>query len=278
MLAALALRVNQPVPIDHLIDAVWGVGPPRTCRDQIHNGVVRLRRVLISHAQVRLCRAGEGYRLEIDPDRIDAYIFASDVARARQLASAGDTAGAVAASRAGLDLWYGDALDGAADGALAPEAARLNEMRLSASEDLFAHEIALGNGSSVASEIAALAARHPLRERLVWLLMTALIRTGRSAEALGVFRDHRHRMVHELGVEPDRALRDLELEILQGARPDLTGRTGSSGRTVEPRQAELATMLTELARLADEVARRLRGISLPAPTGRVPGGSKRPGR
>jgi DNA-binding SARP family transcriptional activator len=250
MFAALALRADHPVTVDFLIDATWAARPPRTCREQVHNCVVRLRRLLHTMSGGGcLHRTGDGYRLEVDPARVDAHAFVGEVYRSRRLAVTGDLAGAVAATRVGLGHWYGDALDGIVDGVLGAEAARLDEMRLSAYEDLFTHELDLGHESTVVTEVAALARRHPLRERLVLLLMTSLARTGRSAEALRVYREHRRRLVDELGVEPDRALRDLEVDILREA---------GATRTVSPAApAELAALLTELARLAEEVARRL---------------------
>jgi DNA-binding SARP family transcriptional activator len=258
MMAALALRANRPVAVPFLVEAVWGAQPPRTSRDQVHNGVVRLRRILSEYGdEARLTRVGDGYRLDIEPERVDAYAFQGDLARARSLSAAGDVAGAAETIRAALRRWYGTALDGVADGALAGEAARLDELRLSAYEDLFAHELALGQGHAVVGEIAALASRHPLRERLVQLWMGALRRSGRSAEALRVYRDHRRRMIDELGVEPDRSLRVMELEILSEDMP------AAAVPRIPPRiddadPADLAVMLLELAALAVRVADRVR--------------------
>jgi DNA-binding SARP family transcriptional activator len=260
MMAALALRANRPVQVPFLVEAVWGSRPPRTSRDQVHNGVVRLRRIFGAPAdQIGLTRVGDGYRLDIEPDRIDAHAFQADLARARALTAGGDVARAAEATRDGLRRWYGSALDGVADGALAGDAARLDELRLSAYEDLFSHELSLGNGSAIVGEIADLAGRHPLRERLVQLRMTALRRTGRSAEALRVFRDHRQRMIDELGVEPDRSLRALELEILHDdLRVDIGVSAGRSGPGTDPDPAELAALLVTLADLAVRVADRVR--------------------
>jgi DNA-binding SARP family transcriptional activator len=266
MIAALALRANRPVPVAFLVDAVWGARPPRTCRDQIHNGMVRLRRLLASAGDVLVSRLGDGYRLDIDPDRVDVNLFQADLARARALGAAGDAAGAATRLRRALDHWYGNALDGLADGTLAGDAVRLEELRISAYEELFSHELTLGDGAAAVGEIAALARRHPLRERLVLQLMTGLRRCGRSAEALQVFRDHRRRMVDELGVEPDRSLQDLEADILRnGSAPS---HIDAGGR------AELAALLARLAELTrevDAVARRLAAQDA-ARTSQRPGG------
>ncbi|HYN93359.1 MAG TPA: AfsR/SARP family transcriptional regulator [Pilimelia sp.] len=260
MLATLALHADRPVPVPVLVESAWGAHPPRTWREQVHNCVVRLRRMLSGTADdVRLERVGAGYRLEIEVARVDAHAFTDDVARARRSATAGDVAGAAAAIRIGLGRWYGDALGGDADGALATAAAGLDELRLAAFEDLFGHELALGNGTSVLTEITDLAARHPLREKLVLQAMTALRGAGRSAEALQTFRDHRRRMVHELGLEPERALRDLEVDILRG-----TGANGPAGpgeHLAADDRAGLAALLADLASLAAEAARLLRATT-----------------
>jgi len=257
LIAALALRVNRPVAVSFMVDAVWGTRPPRTSRDQVHNGVARLRQVLAAQgSDVRLSRVADGYQLDIDPDRIDVHAFERDLGRARVLSARADLDGAAETIRAGLGHWFGDALGGIAEGALAGEAARLEELRLAAYDDLFVHELARDNAARVVGEIAVLANRHPLRERLVLHLMTALRRTGRSAEALRIFRDHRERVVAELGVEPDHALRILQLDIVQDGAGHARPTSPSQTRTVAD-DIELASLLTDLASLAMEVSRRV---------------------
>jgi DNA-binding SARP family transcriptional activator len=263
VMAALALRASRPVSMAYLVEAVWGARPPRTSRHQVHNGLARLRHTLATRASdVRLSRVGHGYQLDIDPDRVDVHAFSRDLGLAARASADGDLDRASTVVRAGLDHWFGDALGGITDGALATEAARLEEMRLAAYEDLFGYELARGRTPGVAGEIAALANRHPLRERLVLLLMTALCRTGRSAEALRVFADHRRRMREELGVEPDRGLRTLQIEIIRDGAATVPGAGPGAALERDARvcgdPAELAAMLTDLATLATDIAQRIR--------------------
>jgi DNA-binding SARP family transcriptional activator len=257
MMAALALRANRPVPVSFLVEAAWGQDPPKTYREQVHNCVGRLRRLLVAHVgEVNLARVSDGYQLGIDAERIDVNLFQRDVLRAREAATRGDLAGAVAAIRQSLNHWYGDALDGVSHGALAASAAALDDMRLAAYEELFAYEFGLGNHASVVSELATLADRHYVRERLVQQLMTALRHAGRSVEALRVYREHRRRMIDEMGVEPDRALRELQIDILRG-QSDLDGPGPTGLPTFVPgrgEQVDPAVLLAHLSELALGVA------------------------
>src|SRR5690606_6876043 len=110
------------------------------------------------------------------------------------------------------------------------EAARLDERRWSAAEELARAELDLGRHAEVIAELTALVAEHPYRERLRAALMVALYRAGRSPEALEVYRRGRELLDRELGVEPGRELRDLESAILRGdASLDPTEASGPEG-------------------------------------------------
>lgn len=245
LLAALAIRANRPVSISFLIDAAWGEQPPVTCRDQVNNGAGRLRR-LLGAIGARLTRVGEAYQLTIDAGRIDVHAFEDDLVRSRAAAAAGDAAGAVGLGRRALSHWYGDALGGAVDGPLAGEVARLEELRLAAYAELFANELVLGHHDVVVGEASPLVGRYPFHERLIGQLMTALHGTGRSAEALRIFREHRGRMHDELGIEPDAAVQALAWEILR------------EERAAPQHPLELHALLAQLADVTANVARYLR--------------------
>ncbi|MEV6304580.1 AfsR/SARP family transcriptional regulator [Actinoplanes sp. NPDC051861] len=245
LLAVLALSPGRTVSPGTLIDAAWPDAPPATCREQIKNGLGTMRRSLAaSLGRTVLVRDTGGYRLDLDEDAVDAHVFSRALRRPAQ--PEGERA-AVARLREALSLWNGPALDGIAEGVLAVEATRLDDMRLAAYEELFDREMGLGAGPALAEEIAPLARRHPTRERLTLQLMTVLHESGRAAEAIRAMEEHRRRLHAEVGVRPDPALRHLAARIWQGR----------AGHATEPGQAELGDLLTQLAELTDEIARRL---------------------
>ncbi|MGH3348781.1 MAG: alpha/beta fold hydrolase, partial [Nocardioides sp.] len=133
-------------------------------------------------------------------------------AEGRAAATEGRAEGAAAGFGAALALWRGDALSDVP--ALAPEAQRLDQQRLAALEGRIEAELALGSHEALVGELTALAGQHPLREHPHALLMTALHRSGRSAEALAVYRDLRSRLVDELGLEPMPDVQELQRRIL----------------------------------------------------------------
>jgi hypothetical protein len=95
--------------------------------------------------------------------------------------------------RRALGLWRGPALSGVTPG-LAAQATRLEESRLTALEDGVDWELAAGGHAALVAELTALVTEHPLRERLVAQLMVALHRSGRTTEALEVYRRTHERL------------------------------------------------------------------------------------
>ena len=91
----------------------------------------------------------------------------------------------------------------------------LTELRLATVEDRIDADLALGRHAAVVGELEMLVAEHPLRERLRGLLMLALYRDGRQAEALRIYQDTRRMLGEELGIEPSPLLQNLESKILQ---------------------------------------------------------------
>ncbi|MEV4169235.1 BTAD domain-containing putative transcriptional regulator [Nonomuraea sp. NPDC049709] len=141
-----------------------------------------------------------------------------------------------------LELWRGPALADVADAPFAgPQALRLEELRLAATEDLFEAELSLPEASPAAG-LRELLAAHPLRERPRGLLMRALHAAGRPAEALAVYDEGRRLLAEELGTDPSPELAALHLEILRGERE----RTVVTG---------LPAQLTSFVGRADELAR-----------------------
>ena len=202
LLARLALHVGEPVSVGALADEL------ATSRNAIQVYVSRLRALLDPPV---VARAPAGYVLRVESDLIDARRFVELVSRARRAPNPAraDLLGAA------LGLWRGRALaDFADDSYLRADRARLEELRLAAVEARARAELELGRHAELVPELAALAAEHPLREPLHALLMTALYRVGRQADALAVYRAARERLVNELGLEPAPSLRALERRIL----------------------------------------------------------------
>ena len=213
VLAVLLLHAGQVVSVPRLIDAVWGDDPPNTAANVLQGYVSALRKAL---GRDTVETREPGYVLRLERDALDLHRFerlATDGARAL-----GDDRPDAAAEllREALDLWRGGALGDIAVGdVLRPAAARLDELRLVALERLLEADLAGGREREVVAELEALVAEHPLRERPPALLMLALYRCGRQADALAVYRATRTRLVTELGLEPGAALQELEGAILR---------------------------------------------------------------
>jgi DNA-binding SARP family transcriptional activator len=211
ILAHLILRANRVVPADLLIDELWGEQPPDTARNTLQTYVYRLRKLL---GDRRIAGRGGGYVLTAAPEEIDAGRFEALVKRAKGLA-AFDPEDAAATLAEALAIWRGAPLaDLAGEASLQGEIARLEELRLSATERRIEAEIAAGGHSTVVSELEALTASYPLRERMWANLMLALYRQGRQAEALSTYQRAREVLSDELGAEPSAELQRLHEQIL----------------------------------------------------------------
>ncbi len=220
LLAALLLRRGEVVPSVQLIEALWGEEPPETAQTALHGHVSALRKLLGAD---RIRTRPPGYLLRAAAEEIDLARFEALTARARRHEDAGERA---ACLRDALALWRGEP---PADLLGDRESARLDELRLTALEDRFEADLALGLHHDLVPELEPLVAQHVFRERLRGQLMLALYRGGRQAEALQAFQSGRRALVDELGIEPGPALQQLELRILRQdpalepfSRPNLT--------------------------------------------------------
>ncbi|MGQ0716875.1 MAG: BTAD domain-containing putative transcriptional regulator [Pseudonocardiales bacterium] len=212
LLGVLLTRANTPVPVDVLVDALWaGQRDPRAAKKlQLH--VHRLRCILGDPARIRFEHGG--YTLQVHPGELDAERFEAALAEGTDAA---EPARAVATLRTALGLWRGEPFSDVTDLALLrAEADRLAERRLDGLAQLYAAELACGHANAIIPELVQLAARHPMRERLQGLLMTALYQAGRQAEALEVYHRTRGALVEQLGLEPGNELQRLEHAILTG--------------------------------------------------------------
>ncbi len=213
LLALLVLHRNEVVSSETLVDQMWAGRPPATAAKIVHGYVSRLRKAF---GDGLLETRPGGYRLCLPPDSVDVTRFERLLQRGNALLAADDPAAAATTLRECLSLWRGPPLaelrgvDTAAD-----ESDRLAELRVLALESRAEADISLGAAAGTIPELQALIREHPLRENLRGLLMVALYRTGRQADALAVYRNARATLVEELGIEPGAALRNLEAAILK---------------------------------------------------------------
>ncbi|HEV2636787.1 MAG TPA: BTAD domain-containing putative transcriptional regulator [Actinocrinis sp.] len=222
VLALLVVQAGRPVPVEHLVDALWGEAAPQGSRRMVQWYVSRLRRVLEPYG-FGLTREGGGYRLDAACAQVDVHEFRRLVAVAGAPGSVAGQADAAESEaetlRRALALWHGRPLTGLPDSeALDGLRAGLAEERLQAEERLYAAEIAAGNHARVMAALAATTQDNPLRERLVVLRMRALCQAGCPAEALACYEAMRRRLAAEFGVDPSAELRAEHLAILRADR------------------------------------------------------------
>ena len=209
VLARLLLDANRVVPTDSLIDALWGDDPPATSVKTLQKYISELRKVLGS--QLRTDPAG----YVITADDLDASRLERLVADARRARSAGDLEGAAAKLAAARALWRGPVLADFDESFVEAERARLDELRVAAVEQQLELDLALGRHREATGELSELVATHPLRERPWSLLMLALYRSGRQADALRAYERVRRLLREELGLDPSPELRQLQGQILR---------------------------------------------------------------
>ena len=219
LLAFLLLHANQAVSSDALSEAVWGSA--KGTDNRLPTAIARLRKALepLSAGDgSRVRTVGGGYLLLIEPDELDANVFARQIAAGRSALDAGDPAGACEALDAALALWRGPPLaEVAFEDFAQPEVRRLEELRLVALESRVDARLSLGEVNQLIGDLEALLARHPTRERLAGQLMLALYRTGRQADALEVYQRTRAHLAGELGLDPGPGLKTLQAQILEQA-------------------------------------------------------------
>jgi predicted ATPase/DNA-binding SARP family transcriptional activator len=202
VLAALALSVGSAVPVAHLVEQVWGEDPPRKPEKTLQWYVAQLRKALGPEA---IERVGAAYRLAVPAEAVDIVRFLRHL-------DVGDV-------DAALQEWTGTPLAGLDVPGLSPIVDGLVERWLDATERSLELRVEADPGPA-AGTLIELTARHPFREGLWALLMTALHRSGRQAEALAAFRTARRLLIDELGVEPGARLREVEALVLSGGAAD----------------------------------------------------------
>lgn len=214
LLVRLAAEPGGTVSAGALSEALWPGEAPADPVNAVQSLVSRLRKVLPAGATV--VPVSGGYRLDLPPGAVDLTRFERLVAEGRRSLRAGDPAAAVPPLREALGLWRGEPLSDIAAAPFATAlAARLEELRLTAAEDLAEAELARGGGADVVARLEQLVAAHPLRERLRALQVRALTMTGRRAEALAAFEAARGALADQLGSDPGPDLRAAHLAALR---------------------------------------------------------------
>jgi DNA-binding SARP family transcriptional activator len=213
VLAILILRRGELVSGERLADELWGERAPPTAAKTLQGYISRLRKVLGENV---LHTRGRGYVLTLRDGQLDVDQFEQLAREGRHALAAGDAASAAERLRSALGLWRGQPL---ADFVYEPfaqaEIARLEEAQLVCVEDRIEADLALGRHRQLVIELERLVRERPVRERLRGQLMLALYRAGRQADALDCYQVGRRAMVDELGIEPARALQDLEAAVLR---------------------------------------------------------------
>ncbi|MDX3645834.1 AfsR/SARP family transcriptional regulator [Streptomyces sp. MB09-02B] len=213
LLAALLLREGRTATASELIDALWGDEPPSQALAAVRTYASRLRKVL--SPGVLVSESG-GYAVRALPagalDLAVAQELATDAEKAK---NSGDLCRARRLLNEALGLWDGEVLASVPGPYAETQRARLDEWRLQLVESRLDMDLEQGCHAEAVSELTALTAAHPLRERLRELLMLALYRSGRQAEALAVYADTRRLLADELGVDPRPGLRELQQRILR---------------------------------------------------------------
>ncbi|MEU9149972.1 BTAD domain-containing putative transcriptional regulator [Streptomyces sp. NPDC048417] len=213
LLAALLLREGRTATAAELIDALWGPEPPSQALAAVRTYASRLRKVL--DPGVLVSESG-GYAMRgLGEGALDLAVAQDLAAEAEKAKSAGDLHQAREVLGRALGQWDGEPLAGVPGPYAETQRVRLEELRLQLLETRLDMDLEQGCHAEAVSELTALTAAHPLRERFRELLMLALYRSGRQAEALAVYADTRRLLAEELGVDPRPGLRELQQRILQ---------------------------------------------------------------
>jgi DNA-binding SARP family transcriptional activator len=255
-LAHLVIHANSVVPVARVIDGLWPDDPPGSAANLVQGYVSGLRKVLGKGA---IETRGAGYVLRAQSDAVDLQRFERLVHDGSRAFEYGRSAEASDVLGAALALWRGPALADLDEPGLDTVVARLEEIRVLALERRIEADLALGRAAEVVAEIEELVTRHPLQERPRGLLMLALYRSGRQAEALDAYRLARAMFVDELGIEPGAWLSELHSSMLRHDK-------SLEAPTSAPSQDEVRSIL--VAALSPAAVPRL--VSIAGPLAREP--------
>jgi DNA-binding SARP family transcriptional activator len=260
VLAALAVDAGRPVPLEMLIGRVWDEQPPDQVRAALYCYVTRLRRLLQPIGdRITLRRHTAGYVLDLDPESVDLLRF-NRLTRAAAQGMPQDATGLVTHGvEHALGLWRGPVLADLSGEWVLRTRLLLEQHRLDVVLQWARAQLIADRPATVVEVLRELVALHPFVEPLTGLLMQALHRDGRAAEALDCYTRVRQRLVDQLGTEPGAALRDLHLAILRGDQRPTAG-------TIPPARCTLPADTGGFTGRASEIER----IAVAAAAGREP--------
>jgi DNA-binding SARP family transcriptional activator len=214
LLALLLVNANIVVSGAQIVDAVWGQRPPATVRTQVHVRVSALRKLLAGAGGASIQTHPAGYRLAVDPDRVDLAVFTELSRTGRAALREQRVTEAARTLHQALELWRGPALGGVRAPFVPSTVVRLEEQRLTAFADRVAADLGLGRHHDVIPELRALLDERPLLERARAQLMVALHLAGRRGDALAVYREGCALLRTELGVDPGPELSRAHRQLL----------------------------------------------------------------
>jgi SARP family transcriptional regulator, regulator of embCAB operon len=220
VLAALLIRAGQVVSAEQLIGEVWGESPPRRAMASVYVYISQLRKLLSGPGQREnpIATTARGYTLSADPSDLDLHHFLHLTVQGRQHISTGRYEDARIALETALATCRGPVLSELRNGPIVNGfVAWFEEMRLECIEMLIEANFRLSRHRELISFLRVLVREHPFNEAFYHQLMLALWRSERRADALGVYRSARETLRSELGLEPDRQLRELHQAILSSA-------------------------------------------------------------
>jgi DNA-binding SARP family transcriptional activator len=219
VLAMLLLARGRQVSLDGLIGGLWGERPPRSAAGTVRTYISRLRQCVDLEAGGQagplIESIGDGYVLRLGPAVLDLDTFERWLSEAGAARLRGDTARGARLLRDALGLWRGDALAGVPGPYADTRRVPLTELHMGATEEKLGADIWLGDLAGAIAELRGLLADHPFREGLSELLMLALYKSGRQAEALDVFGSVRQRLGDELGIDPGPSLQTMHQRVLR---------------------------------------------------------------
>lgn len=227
LLGLLLMRPGSVVHNDTIVDELWGDNPPRSVRSTMQTYVYHLRRCverngLADDTEALLSTCPPGYVLNVADTQIDVCTFRERCQQGRALLGVGRHREAAQMFRTALDLWSGPPLSNVACGVvLSRYAVELQEQYRNAQHLRVEAEIATGSHRELVGELRSSAAEAALDESIHGQLMRVLAGSGRRVEAMTTFRDLRHRLVDELGVEPCADLQALYVDLLAGSSEPL---------------------------------------------------------
>jgi SARP family transcriptional regulator, regulator of embCAB operon len=219
LLGYLLAERGRVVPVERLMELLWGASPPRTARTALHVYISNARKILDKACLVpqvaNLVTEGDGYAMTVEASELDLSRFERRVAEARQAEDRGELEQAAGMLGEALTMWRGPALS---DVRISPTmetmARRLDEKRIAAQLRLVRINIELGRDEDVIGDLYMLIAENPHNEKLCEYLMRALHNQGRPADALQVYSTFRAGLRENLGLEPGQAIQEFQHVVL----------------------------------------------------------------